>query len=89
MNMYLNVDYESSFEKLEIDVPIKIITGKYDFPVFSKNEVVKYFEEFKDVEIIEFQEAGHYPMIESPVLFASKIEFWVKNLCQNKYFLLL
>jgi hypothetical protein len=28
-------------------------------------------------------------MIESPVLFASKIEFWVKNLWQNKYFLLL
>ena len=78
MNMYLNVDYESNFEKLEIDIPIKIITGKYDFPVFSKNEVVKYFEEFKDVEIIEFEEAGHYPMIECPVLFASKIEFWAK-----------
>ena len=43
MNMYLNIDYESNFEKLEIDVPIKIITGKYDFPVFSKNEVAKYF----------------------------------------------
>jgi pimeloyl-ACP methyl ester carboxylesterase len=80
MNMYLNIDYESNFEKLEIDVPIKIITGKYDFPVFSKNEVAKYFEEFNDVEIVEFEEAGHYPMIESPVLFASKIEFWVKNL---------
>ena len=78
MNMYLNVDYESSFEKLEIDIPIKIITGKYDFPVFSKNEVEKYFQEFKDVEIIEFEEAGHYPMIECPVLFASKIEFWAK-----------
>ena len=78
MNMYLNVDYENNFEKLEIDVPIKIITGKYDFPVFSKNEVEKYFQEFKDVEIIEFEEAGHYPMIECPVLFASKIEFWAK-----------
>jgi pimeloyl-ACP methyl ester carboxylesterase len=69
-----------NFEKLEIDVPIKIITGKYDFPVFSKNEVAKYFEEFNDVEIVEFEEAGHYPMIECPLLFASKIEFWVKNL---------
>jgi hypothetical protein len=28
-------------------------------------------------------------MIECPLLFASKIEFWVKNLWQNKYFLLL
>ena len=28
----------------------------------------------KDVEIVECQEAGHYPMIECPVFFASKIE---------------
>ena len=41
---------------------------------------LKYFEEFNDVEIVEFEEAGHYPMIECPLLFASKIEFWVKNL---------
>ena len=80
MSMYLNIDYENNFEKIEIDVPIKIITGKYDFPVFSKNEVEKYFQEFKDVEIIEFEEGGHYPMIECPVLFASKIEFWANNL---------
>ena len=78
MSMYLNVDYENNFEKIEIDVPIKIITGKYDFPVFSKNEVVKYFEEFKDVEIIEFEEAGHWPMIERAVRCASKIECWAK-----------
>ena len=31
-----------------------------------------------NIEIIEFEEAGHYPMIECPVLFASKIEFWAK-----------
>ena len=37
----------------------------------------KYFEQFDDVEIVEFKEAGHYPMIESPVLFASKIESWI------------
>ena len=80
MSMYLNTDYENNFEKLEIDVPIKIITGKYDFPVFSKNEVEKYFQVFNNVEIIEFEEAGHYPMIECPVLFASKIEFWAKNI---------
>lgn len=79
MSMYLNIDYDNSFEKIKIDIPIKIITGKYDFPVFSKNEVEKYFQDFDDVEIVEFEEAGHYPMIECPVLFTSKIELWVKN----------
>ena len=67
MNMYLNIDYESNFEKLEIDVLLKSSLENMIFQ-FLKNEVAKYFEEFNDVEIIEFEEAGHYPMIESPVL---------------------
>ena len=77
MNMYLNINFNlNNDNKLKIDIPIKIITGKYDFPVFSKSEVSKCFEIFNDVEIIECQEAGHYPMIECPIFFASKIEFW-------------
>lgn len=77
MNMYLNENFEdSSKEQIVLNIPIKIITGKYDFPVFSYTEISKQFSIFNDVEIIEFQEAGHYPMIESPIFFASKIEFW-------------
>lgn len=79
MDMYLNIDFESiGNNKLKINIPIKIITGKHDFSVFSKIEVSKYFQEFNDVEIVEFEEAGHYPMIECPVYFASKIESWCK-----------
>ena len=79
MDMYLNIDFESiGNNKLKINIPIKIITGKHDFSVFSKIEVSKYFQEFNDVEILEFEEAGHYPMIECPVYFASKIESWCK-----------
>lgn len=77
MSMYLNIDFDED-EKINIDIPIKILTGKYDFPVFSKNEVTKYFKEFNDIELIECEEAGHYPMIECPVFFASKLEFWCK-----------
>lgn len=76
MSMYLNINFENSDEKIELNIPIKIITGKYDFQVFSKNEVAKYFQEFNDIEIIECEEAGHYPMIECPIFFASKIEEW-------------
>lgn len=78
MEMYLNIDFESSDNKLNINIPIKIIIGKHDFHVFSKIEVSKYFQEFDDVEIVEFEEAGHYPMIECPIYFASKIESWCK-----------
>ncbi|OCL82902.1 alpha/beta fold hydrolase [Arcobacter porcinus] len=78
MDMYLNIYFESSLNDFSTNTPIKIITGKHDFKVFSKNEVLIYFENNLNVEIIEFEDSGHYPMIESPVLFASTIEKWCR-----------
>lgn len=77
MKMYLNTDF--SHEAKNIKIPIKIIVGKHDFPIFGKEQVSKKFTTiYKDLEIIECQEAGHYPMIECPVYFASKIEEFCK-----------
>lgn len=78
MDMYLNIYFDSSLNDFSTNAPIKIITGKHDFKVFSKNEVLKYFENNFNIEILEFEDSGHYPMIESPVLFASTIENWCK-----------
>tara|TARA_B110000046_G_C13016507_1_gene409031 strand:- start:1462 stop:2220 length:759 start_codon:yes stop_codon:yes gene_type:complete len=73
MKMYLESDF--SDEVKDIQIPLKIIVGKYDFPIFGLSLVTKAFtHSYKDVEIIECQEAGHYPMLECPVYFASKIE---------------
>jgi pimeloyl-ACP methyl ester carboxylesterase len=77
MKMYLNTDF--SHEAKNIKIPIKIIVGKHDFQIFGKEQVSKKFiPVYKDLEIIECQEAGHYPMIECPVFFASKIEKFCK-----------
>jgi pimeloyl-ACP methyl ester carboxylesterase len=73
MKMYLETDFSHEVEN--INIPIKIIVGKYDFPIFSLKSVTKVFSHYyNDLEIIECQESGHYPMIECPVYFASKIE---------------
>jgi len=73
MKMYMHTDF--SDEVNDINIPIKIIVGKYDFPIFGLKLVTKLFTYYyEDVEILECQEAGHYPMIECPVYFASKIE---------------
>ncbi|MFV0563091.1 alpha/beta fold hydrolase [Malaciobacter mytili] len=73
MKMYLNEDFSNEASK--ITVPVKAIVGKYDFVVFSKAVINKAFKSwYKNLELIEFEEAGHYPMIETPVLFASKLE---------------
>ena len=55
------------------------MTGKHDFPVFNKINIKKLFEPYyNDFEIIECQEAGHYPMIECPVYFSTEIENFCK-----------
>lgn len=77
MNMYLTTDFAQ--EAKEITIPIKIIVGKNDFVIFSYKTVKRLFDNiYKDVEIYECLEAGHYPMIEVPVYFASKIEEFCK-----------
>ena len=73
MSMYLTTDFIN--EVKNINIPIKIMVGHHDLPAFHKNNVKKQFEKYyNDFEIIECMEAGHYPMIECPVYFASEIE---------------
>lgn len=76
MNMYLNT--QNIKNKINKDVQIYIIFGKNDSAVFGKVEIQKNFSEYKNIEIIECLEAGHYPMIECPVFYASKIEEFCK-----------
>lgn len=77
MNMYLTTDFID--EVKDIKIPIKIMVGHHDLPAFHKNNVKKQFEEYyNDFEIIECMEAGHYPMIECPVYFASEVERFCK-----------
>ncbi|RXJ95632.1 alpha/beta hydrolase [Malaciobacter molluscorum] len=77
MKMYLEEDFSN--EASNIKIPVKVIVGKYDFPVFSKIVIKKEFQKwYKDLEIFEIEDAGHYPMVETPVLFASKIEEFCK-----------
>lgn len=77
MNMYLSNDFSSKIQGLK--KPVRVIVGKYDLPAFHKNVVQKEFSKYYDnLQIIECQEAGHYPMIETPVFFANTIEQFIK-----------
>lgn len=78
MKMYLETDFLHEAQE-GIDVPIKILTGAEDFPVFSKPHVQKLFKGYRDVEIVECPIAGHYPMIECPVYFVTQLEKWCKE----------
>ena len=76
MSMYLNTDFLEEAEE-NINIPIKILVGKHDFPVFAKANIQKIFSTYKDIHIEECQECGHYPMIETPVYFATQIEKFI------------
>jgi len=83
MKMYMHTDFSEEVNALKI--PLKIIVGKHDFPIFGLKLVSKVFSHYyDDVEIFECQEAGHYPMIECPVYFASKIEEFCGYNTKNK-----
>lgn len=78
MNMYLSNDF--SEEAKDLETKIHVIVGKYDLPAFNKNSIQKEFlKYYKNIEFIEFMEAGHYPMIECPVFFASKLEQFISS----------
>lgn len=78
MNMYLSNDFANEIKGLE--TKIRVLLGKYDLPAFHKNSLQKHFVNiYPNIEIVECQEAGHYPMIECPVFFANKIEEFIKN----------
>ena len=77
MTMYLTSDFID--EVKDINIPIKIMVGHHDLPAFHKNNVKKQFEAYyNDFEILECMEAGHYPMIECPVYFSTKVERFCK-----------
>jgi len=76
MNMYLCNDFSEEIAGLETKTCV--IVGKYDLPAFHKNSLQKQFiKYYPNLEIIECQEAGHYPMIECPVYFANQLEKFI------------
>ncbi len=79
MNMYLTTDFIE--EVKNITIPIHIVVGRNDLPAFNKLTIKKLFENnYNNFDITECMEAGHYPMVEAPVYFATTIENFVTKL---------
>lgn len=73
MNMFTGTDF--SEEAAGLPVPVRAIVGERDIPVFQREAVSRAFTKlYPDFQIAECRESGHYPMIQSPRLFVSKVE---------------
>lgn len=63
-----------------IEVPTYVVTGEHDGDSYRKDSLEPIFKKlFKNVDIEVCRSAGHYPMIETPVWLASKIESFIEK----------
>lgn len=73
LEMWTRTDF--SAEMVNLLTPTLVIVGRHDFAAFSEQAMRDTFGRwFVDCEISVLEEAGHYPMSETPPRFAARIE---------------
>lgn len=76
--MFLHTDFSEEVKGL--DIPVRVITGKYDIPAFQQDHIQAIFSQwYPDLQIEQCAESGHYPMLECPVYFASTVEKFISD----------
>ncbi len=74
-DMWLDEDFSKEFQEAEIDTPILLIGGRNDLPGFQQEYYDKTIANWaQNIHLAYIENAGHYPMLETPVLLATMIE---------------
>lgn len=74
-DMWLKEDFSKEFANAKIETPVLVIGGKQDLPGFQKDYYDKTIAQWLPSAVFTYIEnAGHYPMQETPVLFSTLIE---------------
>ncbi|MFH4966503.1 alpha/beta hydrolase [Gaetbulibacter sp. M235] len=79
---YINMWTEENFynEMVEVSKPFLVLSGKHDHIQFQISSQREAFKNFKNVEFIELENSGHFPMQETPLYLVSLIEnYFSKN----------
>jgi 3-oxoadipate enol-lactonase len=76
LDMFTGSDISSRLTGLNI--PALLVLGRNDLPFYRRDSIEPLFSRwFNRLEIAEILEAGHYPMLETPVRLAGLMENWV------------
>lgn len=63
-----------------LKLPVMVMTGQYDIPIYSDASVRDHFGAlYPNIRFFKCQEAGHYSMLEAPVITASEIENFIAS----------
>ncbi len=82
MGGYLEMFTQTDFAAQAVGVrtPVFAVVGAHDIPFYREASVRLGFERlYPNFTLLVSQEAGHYPMLETPVLLASLIEEFLAN----------
>ncbi len=74
-DMWLSEDFAADVAAAKIETPILVIGGRNDLPGFQEDVLRAGFEPlYENVSFAFIENAGHFPMIETPALYASLVE---------------
>jgi uncharacterized peroxidase-related enzyme len=78
--MWLETDFSTAIKKARIKLPFLVIGGRKDLPGFQEDFLRSTFGAWYEKALFSFiEDAGHYPMQETPVLLGSLIEGFIER----------
>ncbi len=76
LKMFTGTDV--SAEVAGLDLPVLLITGADDIPFYQEaTERPKFEQAYRNLSVERIENAGHYPMLQTPPLLLAKIEAFV------------
>ena len=77
LEMFDKSDFHSEVERLKM--PVTVILGENDLPFFQPDHIAGTFGKwYGDLTVVVSPNAGHYPMQETPVFYASVVDAQLK-----------
>jgi len=78
LDMFAHVDFSDEVDGSEI--PLLVVLGRNDIDAFQPSAIGQTFGRwYKNVEIMQIANAGHYPMQETPVRYATMVQTFIRN----------
>ena len=77
-HMWLEEDFSEDLKSAHVETPILVIGGRQDLPGFLQPHLESTFGNwYPNVEFCYITDAGHYPMQETPVYLATKLQEFI------------
>lgn len=78
LDMFAHADFSDEVDGIEI--PLLVVLGRNDIDAFRPPAIEQTFGQwYENLEITQITDAGHYPMQETPVLYATRVQEFIRR----------